>query len=165
MIFGFILQQTRVNTFDKIAGFAMLKDMLVPKLLLAAISVGSFLLFLEIQVGMASLHIKPFVLIGIVVGGILFGIGMAILGYCPGTLIVSVGEGALDALLGIAGGLVAGWLFTVIFPAIQPLLGPNLGKINLYTGNTLVTGGIVLLYAVVLMWIAFYLDKIDQNLS
>lgn len=164
-IFGFILQQTRVNTFDKIAGFAMLKDMLVPKLLLVAISVGSFLLFLEIQIGMASLHVKPFVLIGIVVGGILFGIGMAILGYCPGTLIVSVGEGAMDALVGIIGGLIAGWLFTVIFPAIQPLLGPNLGKINLYAGNTLLTGGIVLLYAVVLMGLAFYLDKIDQNLS
>ncbi len=165
IIFGFILQQTRVNTFNKIAGFAILKDMLVPKLLLTAIGVGSFLLFLEIQLGMASLHIKPFILIGIVVGGILFGIGMAILGYCPGTLIVSIGEGALDAFVGLIGGLLGGWLFTLIFPGIQNLLGPNLGKINLYFDGILVSGIIVLIYAIILLVAAFYLNRVDERIS
>src|SRR4030042_6594387 len=108
ILFGWILQRSRVNTCNKIGGFAMLKDFTVLKLLLTAIGVGSVLLFIEIQLGLASLHVKPFNLTGVLLGGIVFGMGMAILGYCPGTLIVSIGEGAVDALVGTLGGLAGG---------------------------------------------------------
>ncbi len=55
--------------------------------------------------GFASYHIKPLILGGIVLGGLIFGTGMAILGYCPGTLAISFGEGSADAFIGIIGGL------------------------------------------------------------
>ena len=45
---------------------------------------------------------------GIAIGGIVFGTGMAILGYCPGTLPVSLGEGSVDALISIIGARMAG---------------------------------------------------------
>ncbi len=158
-IFGIIIQRSRVNTFEKIGGFAMLKDFTVPKVILVSIATSAFLLLIEMQLGAANLHIKPFILGGIVIGGILFGIGMAILGYCPGTLIVSIGEGRLDAIVGTVFGLIAGWIYILIFPSIKSLLGPNLGKINLYSSNTLITFIIVIAYSVVLFYLAFFLDK------
>jgi len=87
----------------------------------------------EIGLGFATYHIKPFLLGGIAIGGIVFGTGMAILGYCPGTLPVSMGEGSVDALIGITGGLFGGFIFTVVSPSIQSILGPNLGSISLFT--------------------------------
>jgi hypothetical protein len=35
------------------------------------------------------------------------------LGYCPGTLAISLGEGSFDALIGIAGDLVGGFVYTI----------------------------------------------------
>ncbi len=163
VLFGWILQRSRVNTFNKIGGFAMLEDFTVLKVLLTAIGIGSVLLFAETKLGLASLHIKTFNLTGVVLGACIFGIGMAILGYCPGTLVVSVGEGAIDALVGIIGGLVAGLAYILLYANIKPLLGPDLGKINLYTGNPISTGIIVLLFGVVLVSSAVYIDKIEAK--
>ena len=58
---------------------------------------------------------------------------MAILGYCPGTLVISLGQGAMDALVGIIGGWLGGMVYTLLHPIIFPLLGPNLGTISLYS--------------------------------
>jgi uncharacterized membrane protein YedE/YeeE len=165
IIFGMILQRSRVNTYDKIGGFAMMKDFTVAKILLTAIGVGSILLFLEIQMGLASLSIKPFDVAGIIFGGIIFGIGMAVLGYCPGTLIVSMGEGAVDAIVGIIGGLAAGFVYILLYPRIGPLLGPDMGKGNLYVHNTAMTALIVFLFGAALTGLAFYIDKKEKGLS
>jgi len=163
IFFGMILQRSRINTFEKIGGFAMLKDFTVPKVLLTSIGIGAILLFIEIQSGFAVLHVKPFNLVGIVLGGIVFGIGMAILGYCPGTLIVSLGEGSLDTLVGILGGLVAGFLFTLFFPSLNGLLGPNLGKLNLYGHNLILSVIIVLIFGIAAVLIAFRIDRMESR--
>ena len=42
-----------------------------------------------------------------IIGGLIFGAGFALIGYCPGTAAAALGEGNWDALFGMAG-LVAG---------------------------------------------------------
>ncbi|NOX86157.1 MAG: YeeE/YedE family protein, partial [Chlorobi bacterium] len=132
-LFGALLQYARLNKYDVISGMATLEDLTVAKAIAVAIGVGMIILNIEIGAGMAVYHLKPFLLGGIILGGLIFGAGMAILGYCPGTSFVSLGEGALDALVGIIGGLFGGLVFTLVLPAIQSILGPDLGKISLYT--------------------------------
>jgi uncharacterized protein len=88
---------------------------------------------LKLAWALASFHIKPFLLGGIAIGGIIFGTGMAILGYCPGTLPISLGEGSVDALIGIIGGLTGGLIYTLVLPALQQILGPDLGTYSLFT--------------------------------
>jgi len=163
LFFGWILQRSRVNTFDKIGGFAMFKDFTIHKLLVTAIGIGSILFFIEVQLGLASLHIKPFNVMGVILGGMIFGIGMALLGYCPGTLIVSMGEGAIDAIIGTVGGLLAGLLFVFLYPQIKPMLGPNLGKLNLYSHNLSISGLIVVLFGAALIASAFYINKKEKR--
>ncbi len=159
--FGLILQRSRLNTYDVIGGFAMLDDWTVPKALLVAVGVGAVLLAVEVVVGWASWHVKPFLLAGVAIGGLIFGAGMAILGYCPGTLAVSLGEGALDAAVGIVGGILAGWLFTLAYPSIEGVLGPNLGKLALVQLLKGPAGVLVIavLFGAATVGAAFWLDR------
>jgi uncharacterized membrane protein YedE/YeeE len=164
-LFGAIIQYARLNKYNVISGLALRENFAVPKAIALAIGVGAILLNIEIGMGMASYHVKPFVLGGIVLGGLLFGAGMAILGYCPGTLAISLGEGSVDALVGIVGGLVAGVIYTLLLPSISGILGPNLGAISL---NSLVGSGVVfylLLFIVGAVFISasFILNRIEKE--
>jgi len=132
VIFGGIIQYTRVDKFEKIAGFAMLKDTIVPKMLFLAVGLTSIALYFMIEAGWAHYHIKPIQLQGLVIGGTLFGISMAILGKCPGTGPVSIAEGRIDVLIGAIGGLLGGLVFTVYYDDFfKPLMGESLGKMTL----------------------------------
>ena len=132
-LFGGILQYARLNRYNTISGMATLENLTVAKALAIAIGAGAILLNIEIVLGFASFHAKPFVPGGIMLGGLIFGSGMAILGYCPGTLAVSLGEGSLDALTGIIGGLAGGLIYTIVLPALSPILGTSWGSGTLYS--------------------------------
>lgn len=167
-LFGAILQYARLNRFNVISGLATLENYTVVKAILAAVGVGIVLLSVEIGLGFASYHIKPFVLGGIVLGGLIFGIGMAILGYCPGTLAISLGEGSMDALIGIIGGLFGGLVFTLVLPYIHSFLGPDLGKISLNTiigSNNFIFYLISFLLGAGFLWFAFWLNKKEGGIG
>ncbi len=85
---------------------------------------------------------------------------MAILGYCPGTLAVSAGEGAIDALIGIAGGLLGGWLFSIAFPFVKPWLGPNEGKLSLFSLFGNYSAGYYIITIIIGMLVIFLAFKI-----
>src|SRR6056297_1655639 len=50
---------------------------------------------------------------GNIVGGLIFGVGFGLLAYCPGTNAAAVGQGNLDALLGVAGMVFGSYLFAL----------------------------------------------------
>ena len=160
VIFGGIIQYTRVDKFEKIAGFAMLKDTIVPKMLFLTVGVTSIGLYFLIEAGGAHYHIKPIIWQGLVVGGILFGASMAIFGKCPGTGPVSVAEGRIDVLVGSMGGLVGGLVFTLYYDDFfKPLMGESAGKLTLpsfFPGNEHM---VVLIFGVVVSIIAFIIPK------
>ncbi|BAF69159.1 YeeE/YedE thiosulfate transporter family protein [Nitratiruptor sp. SB155-2] len=157
VVFGVIIQWTRVDTFDKIAGFAMLKGFKVPKMLFLAIGIASIGLYFMIKMGWAHYHVKPIILGGLILGGIIFGIGMAILGLCPGTGPVAVSEGNIDVLTGLIGGLLAGALFTYLYPSLKTIMGPNLGKPTL--AQLVGHDWFIFIYGAALMLIAFLLPS------
>ncbi len=163
-LFGAILRYAKVNRFNTISGQAMLRDHTVAKMILVAVGAGIIMVNLEIQMGFASYHIKPFLLGGVVTGGVIFGIGMAILGYCPGTMAVSLGEGSLDALAGIVGGLLGGYLFTLAQPSLQWLMAPDLGKVSLHslTGDGFLFSFLIVIIGTAFIKFAFYLNKMEN---
>jgi len=159
IVFSLIVQSVRLNSFDKIISTALLKSTEVIQILLFAIAVSSVAFFVEYLLGGATIEVKPFYVVGVIVGGLLFGSGIAILGYCPGTMTMALAEGKIDALFGYVGGILAGLVFTVIYPVILPSLGPNYGAINLYSQSNVITGLIVMGYAIILVWIAVRLSR------
>ena len=158
IIFGGIIQYTRVDKFEKIAGFSMLKDTIVPKMLFLTVGLTSVGLYFMIEAGGAHYHIKPIIWQGLIIGGTLFGISMAILGKCPGTGPVSIAEGRIDVLIGAIGGLLGGLVFTLYYDDIfKPLMGESLGNQILpefFVGNeqlsVLIFGGVVTLIAILI---------------
>ena len=164
-IFGAILQYASLNKYNVISGLAILENFAVAKAIALAIGVGSILLTLEIGMGFASYHIKPLLLGGIVLGGLLFGTGMAILGYCPGTLAISLGQGSIDALIGILGGLLGGLIFTLFQPSLTGLLGPDLGSISLQSlsGANAVFYLLSFILSGLFIGVSFWLHKKDQT--
>jgi len=164
-LFGAILQYANLNKYNVISGLAILEDFSVAKAIVLAIGVGAILLNIEMGLGFASYHVKPFILGGIVFGGLIFGTGMAILGYCPGTLAISMGEGSLDALIGIIGGLVGGLVYTLILPSIQGILGPDYGAISLQSviGTNSLFYILIFIIGGIFIGISFWLHKMDRN--
>ena len=170
VIFGGIIQYTRVDKFEKIAGFSMLKDTIVPKMLFLAVGLTSIALYFMIEAGGAHYHVKPIVLQGLIIGGVLFGISMAILGKCPGTGPISIAEGRIDVLIGAIGGVLGGLVFTLYYDDFfKPLMGENLGKSILpdfFKGHedmtALIFGLIVVLVAIVIPKLELF-DEADLS--
>lgn len=164
-LFGSILQYANLNRYNVISGMATLENFAVAKAIAVAIGVGVVIIAVEIGFGFASYHIKPFLLGGIAIGGIIFGVGMAILGYCPGTLPVSLGEGSVDALIGITGGLAGGFIYTLVVPTVQSFLGPDLGSISLYTlmgQHHFIFYLVDIILGASFVWAAFWLNKKEK---
>lgn len=164
-LFGAILQSAKLNRYDTISGMATLENYKVAKAIALAIGVGAILLNIEIGLGFASYHTKPLILGGIVFGGLIFGAGMAILGYCPGTMIVSLGEGSLDAAAGFIGALLGGLAYTLLLPAINGLLGPDLGTFSLFSitgSNPSLFYFLLFLFGSLFIAIAFLVHKFEK---
>src|SRR5664279_744704 len=165
-MFGATLQYAKLNRYNVISGMATLENLAVAKAIATAIGVGVIIIAIEIGLGMANYHLKPLILGGIAIGGIIFGVGMAILGYCPGTLAVSLGEGSIDALLGIAGALLGGFVYTVLLPFTIQILGPDLGSISLFTllgQHHFIFYIVDIIVGAAFVWIAFVLNKIENK--
>jgi hypothetical protein len=101
--------------------------------MLSAIAVGAVGIYLLKDLGLIKLSLKGTSIGAQVLGGTLFGIGWAILGYCPGTAGGALGEGRIDAIWGIIGMLFGGSIYALAYPFLKAnviSLG-NFGKITL----------------------------------
>ncbi len=121
IVFGFILQKGRVAKFRVIVGQFLLKDWTVVKVMLTAVAVGAVGVWALLAMGLTKLHIQPAAFGAIIAGGLLFGAGMAIFGYCPGTSVAACGEGRRDAMVGVLGMLTGALVYVVAFPGLQGL--------------------------------------------
>jgi len=162
IIFGGIIQYTRVDKFEKIAGFSMLKDTIIPKMLFLTVGLTSIGLYFMIDAGGAHYHVKPIIWQGLIIGGTLFGISMAILGKCPGTGPVSIAEGRIDVLIGAIGGLLGGLVFTLYYDDVfKPLMGESSGNLilpELFPGNE---ETVVLIFGVVVTLVAILIPTVE----
>ncbi len=132
ILFGFLLQKGRVIRYDKQLGALRLIDMTIVKFMLSTVLVAMVGTYLFKDLGLVKLSIKPTILGSVILGGLMFGIGWALLGYCPGTAVGALGEGRFDALWGILGMLVGAGLYAEAYPFLKKtvLTWGNLGKIT-----------------------------------
>ena len=111
VIFGFLLQKGGVAKYHVLLGALLLEDFTVIKVMLTAIVVGSVGIFSLHALGLVKLHIKPTRYAVNIGGGLLFGVGFALIGYCPGTGAAALGQGNWDAIAGILGLMAGSYLF------------------------------------------------------
>ena len=132
-VFGALLHRGRVADYNVIVNQFRFRDFTVLRVMLTAIVVGGLGVYVLHQFGLAQYHIKPADMLAVIAGAALFGVGMVLYGYCPGTGVAAVGTGSIHALVGFLGMLVGGILYALSFPWIQLnlLTVGSLGKIRL----------------------------------
>jgi uncharacterized membrane protein YedE/YeeE len=133
ILFGFLLQKARVIRYDKQLGTLRLIDMTIVKFMLSTILVAMVGTYLLKDLGLVKLSIKPTILGGLILGGLIFGTGWGFLGYCPGTSAGALGEGRWDAVWGILGMLGGAALYAEVYTSLKKtvLTWGDLGKITL----------------------------------
>ena len=133
IIFGFLLQKGRVIRYDKQIGALLLIDMTIIKFMLTSILVAMVGVYLLVDMDLAKLSMKTTILGGNIIGGLIFGLGWGILGYCPGTQLGALGEGRWDTVWGIIGMLFGAALFAEAYPFLKEtvLTWGDFGKITI----------------------------------
>lgn len=123
-LFGWALHKAGLTHYARIVNVYRLRDLTVMRFMLTALVVAAFAIQLGLDLGLAErIPIPTTAALANLVGGVVFGVGMATAGYCPGTIVAEAGEGRLDAwLAGLAGLLVGAIAFGLLQPVIMPAL-------------------------------------------
>lgn len=123
-LFGFALQKAGLTRYAKIVGVYRLRDLAVMQFMLTALVVAAAANLSFAALGLARPAPLPASsLLANGVGGVIFGVGMATAGYCPGTIVAEAGEGRLDAwIAGLAGVFVGAIAFALLHPLVMPRL-------------------------------------------
>ncbi len=164
--FGFILQKGQALKFHKIIDALRLRDFTIWKLMFTAIGVGMIGVYAMNELGLAKLHIKPTILSANILGGLIFGAGFALLGFCPGTCVGAAGEGRLDGLYsGVLGLLIGAGLYSEVYPYLLPgfLKVGALGKVTLPHLLGIGIWPTAALVALALGAAIWFLDRIDRG--
>jgi uncharacterized membrane protein YedE/YeeE len=128
LLFGWSLHKAGLTHYARIVNVYRFRDMTVMRFMLTALVVGGFAIQAGIDLGFAaSAPIPPTSILANVVGGVVFGVGMATAGYCPGTVVAEAGEGRLDAWVAGLAGLIVG---AVVFGLLQPSIMPALARVG-----------------------------------
>lgn len=134
VLFGFALNKANVTRFSTIVGQFLLKDFTVMKVIMSAIASGSLVLYVfkGFFPGI-GLMISSTSLLAAFLGGCIFGIGMAVLGFCPGTCVGALSARTKDTWLGLLGMIFGAALYAEAFPWIKLHIKPahKISKITL----------------------------------
>jgi len=120
VLFGFLLQRGGVTKYDVIVGQLRLTDFTVIKIIFSAIIVTMVGIGFLYKKGLVEVKTKSGSLKNSILGGLLFGVGFGLLGYCPGTIAGAIGNGYIDAITGGFLGIVIGTgLYAFLYPSFK----------------------------------------------
>ncbi len=112
--FGFGLERAGFGNSRYLAAQFYLRDMRVLKVMFTAIVTAMLLIFWSNALGLLdykAIYVNPTYLWPGIIGGIIFGMGFVIGGYCPGTALVSMSTLKLDGLFFVVGLCIGMFLF------------------------------------------------------
>ena len=152
LAFGILLQKGGVGKYHILLGQLLLQDWTVVKIMMTAVVVGMVGIFALHHFAKVNLHIKPTKLGPNIIGGLVFGAGFALIGYCPGTGAAALGQGSWDALFGMAGLVAGSWLFAELSGTLKKTVETwgDLGKLTLAEVLHIPRGALVAIMAVLL---------------
>lgn len=157
--FGAILQRVQASSPDRIVATLTLRDLTILKFMILAIGVGAIGIGGLATLGLAHLKIKALPVLAVAVGGLVFGAGFGLAGYCPGTCLAGAAEGRRDALFTVGGGLAGALVYALAHPWVAPLLGAtlDLGSPTVATASGLPPGLAGLAFGAAMIAVAFLL--------
>nr|WP_320009642.1 YeeE/YedE thiosulfate transporter family protein [uncultured Desulfobulbus sp.] len=131
--FGFVIQRVGATDPDRMGRAHLMLDPDIPRFMLTAVILSAIGLFGLEAVGVGRTMILPLSLVATTIAALLFGVGWGLCGYCPGTTWAAVGEGRIDAIFALLGGMCGAALFAQMHEILIPLLysPTNIGQLTL----------------------------------
>lgn len=117
--FGYSLQRSGFTDSRRIAETFYMKDVHVPTVMFTAIitaAIGLWGLSLIGVLDASKMYFLPSYLLPMIVAGFIFGIGMSVGGFCPGTSLAAMVTGKIDAFVFVGGVFLGSLLFGDLFP-------------------------------------------------
>ena len=126
-VFGFFLERAGVLNPDVIVGQFQWRRFTMLRVFSSAIITGLSIYWVLDTLGFGHLNWKCTKIYLDLLGGGLLGIGVALAGSCPGTVLGQVGLGYKDAWMTVLGGLAGAWTYLHTKDHVIALLGdwPN----------------------------------------
>lgn len=165
--FGFVIQRVGATNPHKMALAHLMKEPYIPQFMLLVVIFSAFGLFALEAAGAGTTRVLPISLVATGLGGVIFGIGWGLTGYCPGTCWAAVGEGRMDAIFTLLGGLVGTAVFAHLHETLIPVLymPTNYGQLTLseWFGHPAVALGVltIIFGAGVLLIGRFWKEEVD----
>ncbi|MBU0971945.1 MAG: YeeE/YedE family protein [Proteobacteria bacterium] len=124
IFFGIALERAGFGSSRRLSGVFYFKDMAVIKVMFTAMITAIICISLSLRFGLITqdaIYLNPTVYAPQILGGILFGIGFVMGGWCPGTAAVGAASGKWDALVFLGGTLGGSLLFNETYAGVQGL--------------------------------------------
>ncbi|MFO7991455.1 MAG: YeeE/YedE thiosulfate transporter family protein [Thermoplasmata archaeon] len=157
--FGFLLDRGGTTDVNIIVNQLLLKDFTVLKIMFTAIITGMIGVHFIVKHLTPELQPKPCPWKTVIIGGLIFGIGFALLGLCQGTALGAVGTGSVHALIGVIGMFIGAGMFASLYPHFKGFMDRcDLGKVTIPDLLGVNTWWIILVISAVLIGIMYYVE-------
>jgi hypothetical protein len=167
--FGFCLERAGFGSARKLTAVFYLYDMAVVKVMFTAIVTalaGLFLLSAGGFMDLSDLYVEPTSYAAQALGGLIFGAGFIVGGYCPGTSLSAAATGRKDGLVFMAGMLAGVWAYAEFTPGIETWIqAGSRGELTLPTLTGLGMGWWVLAFVAFLAFAGWGMGRLEQRFA
>ncbi|OGW07645.1 MAG: hypothetical protein A2W75_02355 [Nitrospinae bacterium RIFCSPLOWO2_12_39_15] len=162
-IFGFMLHRGGLVRYSRIIGALLLRDFKAMNFMFTGLAVASLLYGISDLLNLSTVpRINGYFGMGHIIGGILFGIGMAVAGLCPGTCAARFSSGKLLIGVGVVGIFVGVFMYDLLFPVVSAL-GGEPKFITLAMVFDIPYGYLAIIFGSLFIGMSFFLSIIDQS--
>ena len=167
--FGFCLERAGFGSARKLTAVFYLWDMAVVKVMFTAIvtaMVGLFLLSTLGLMDLSELYIEPTSLAAQALGGLVFGAGFIVGGYCPGTSIAAMATGRKDGMAFALGMLAGVTVYAEFTPGIEAWIKEgSIGELTLPTLTGIGMGWWALAFVAFLVFAGWGMGRLEQRFA
>lgn len=161
ILFGYALVKGGLTRYSNISGAFRFTDMTVIKFMLTGILTAGFGVFaLQALKVVNYLPIPSTYWLGNILGGLIFGVGMSLAGFCPGTILAGAGEGKVDyfvaGFLGMfTGTIIYGLVYDPTMKAIKSIGAVKTTLADLLNASPFLVLAVLLVISLLLFYL-FY---------
>jgi uncharacterized membrane protein YedE/YeeE len=164
--FGFFLERAGFGSARKLASIFYLRDFTVLKVMFTAIvtaMLGSILLSKLGILDLSLVYVPPTFVVPFLVGGLLFGVGFLVGGYCPGTAVVGMMSGSLVGAVFLVGMMAGVLVWSFGYPLWEGFAHSSaMGRTMLYDVLPFSPGVVALLVALMAVGAFLGAEKLER---
>jgi hypothetical protein len=167
--FGFCLERAGFGSARKLTAVFYLWDLAVVKVMFTAIvtaMAGLFALSAAGVLELGELFLEPTNLAAQALGGLIFGAGFIVGGYCPGTSVAAMATGRHDAFAFALGMLTGVLAYAGLMPGVEDWIkAGSLGELTLPSLTGIGMGWWVLVFVAVLVFAGWGMGRLERRFA